>query len=106
MSQHVALLFNLGVLKKCLLALGGGGGLPPASYGPAINTCLQNLAVWKHMKLLFGAYVAYGNNSLIIVHRGNTEIPSYILMQVFLVIFVMPNCLKDFLIFRLSSGDL
>ena len=29
MSQHVALLLNLGVLKNCLLALGGGGNCPP-----------------------------------------------------------------------------
>ena len=37
MSQHVALLFNLGVLKNCLLALGGNCPLcplAPASYYP------------------------------------------------------------------------
>ena len=33
MGQHVALLFNLGVLKK--LFAGFGGCPPPASYGPA-----------------------------------------------------------------------
>ena len=35
-SQHVALPLNLGVLKNCLLALGGGGQLPPTSHGPAL----------------------------------------------------------------------
>ena len=28
MSQHVTLLLNLGLLKNCLLALGGGGIAP------------------------------------------------------------------------------
>ena len=39
MSQHVALLFNLGVLKKLFAGFGGWGQLPPcppASYGPRI----------------------------------------------------------------------
>ena len=35
MSQHIALLFNLGVLKNCMLALKGQlPPCPPASYGP------------------------------------------------------------------------
>ena len=40
MSQHLALLLNLGVLKKLFAGFGGGGGqLPPcprASYGAGI----------------------------------------------------------------------
>ena len=37
MSQHAALLLNLGLLKKLSAGFGGGGQLPPpppASYGP------------------------------------------------------------------------
>ena len=47
MSQHAALLFNLGVLKKnCLLALWGGGegGIAtPTSYGPVILISCEKL---------------------------------------------------------------
>ena len=42
MSQHVALLLNLGLLKNLSVGFGGGGQLtplpPPASYGPAITS--------------------------------------------------------------------
>ena len=39
-SHHVALRSNLGILKNCLLALGGGQllPLPPTSYGPEHTT--------------------------------------------------------------------
>ena len=33
-SQHVALLLNLGVLKNVCWLWGGGQVIPPASYGP------------------------------------------------------------------------
>ena len=47
MGQHVALLPNLGLLKNCLLALGGELlPLPPASYGPGwttVHNCSERL---------------------------------------------------------------
>ena len=41
MSQHEALLFNLGVLKNRLLAWGGNCTPSPASYGPDISSCIN-----------------------------------------------------------------
>ena len=46
MSQHVALLLNLGLLKKLSAGFGGGGNCPfapLASYGPDILLVLSPL---------------------------------------------------------------
>ena len=49
MSQHVALLFNLGVLKKLFADFGGGGATTPLPPPPATALLFASIAKGTHL---------------------------------------------------------
>ena len=78
-SQHVALLLNLGLLKDCLLALGGAIAPPPppllASYGPACRPSFvgQTQDSWPQLAINYSQRLYDRQRVRQLLHDGQPE---------------------------------